>query len=292
MGTDLQIAGTEQRLITTEVALGPPNPGPDWAIGALVGVPIGIGIVSGQALLLGIGGGLFGVGLVGSFALGIMRFRRFAADNSAAVSALGRGELAKAHEVLVRWAKVRNLVIRAMARHNLGWTLMLERRVDEAATLLADTAKHHERPLSRVGMLPTTRLDTSLCHALLGNLEVAETWWLEAQKPVNGPAHPSFGGMNALVRAILDCRQGRAAEAVVLLDRAWAEHEGALTGETLRMMRVVRAFACATADGPRNQGIVERVLGDMRPRYEGEFAFLVGAWPGMQAFLAAHRLEA
>jgi hypothetical protein len=64
-----------------------------------------------------------------------------------------------------------------------------------------------------------------------------------------------------------------------------------MTGETLRLMRVIRAFACAAADGPRNQGLVERVLGDMKPRYQREFAFLGDSWPEMATFLAAHQLS-
>lgn len=95
-------------------------------------------------------------------------------------------------------------------------------------------------------------------------------------------APSAHGRISALAR--------RAAEAMVSLEQAWTEHEATMTGQTLRIMRVVRAFACAAADGPRNQGLVERVLGEMKPRYERELTFLGGTWPEMAAFLAAHRL--
>jgi hypothetical protein len=85
-------------------------------------------------------------------------------------------------------------------------------------------------------------------------------------------------------------RKGRAAEATVSLEHAWTEHEATMTGEILRLMRVLRGFARAAAQGPRNQGVVERVLGDMKPRYEREFAFLGATWPEMAAFLAAQHL--
>lgn len=97
--------------------------------------------------------------------------------------------------------------------------------------------------------------------------------------------------MMALLRAVIDCRRGRAADAMVSLEHAWNEYEAAMTGEILRMMRVVRAFACAAGEGPRHQGQVERVLGDLRPRYAHEFVFLGGAWPEMAAFFAANQLD-
>lgn len=96
--------------------------------------------------------------------------------------------------------------------------------------------------------------------------------------------------MLAMLRAVIDCRRGRAAEATVLLEHAWTEYEATMTAETLRMMRVLRAFAHAAAEGPRNQGLVERVLGDMKPRYEREFAFLGATWPEMATFLSAQHL--
>lgn len=140
-------------------------------------------------------------------------------------------------------------------------------------------------------MLPTTRADLALCYALLGKLDDAETWCAKAQEPMKGGALPTFPAMLAIVRAVIDCRRGRAAEAMASLEDTWAQHEATMTGELLRMMRVLRAFACAAADGPRNQGRVERVLGDMKPRYERELAFLGGAWPEMAAFLSAHDLD-
>lgn len=216
--------------------------------------------------------------------------RRFATENNLALGALGRGELAKAHEMFARWAPSPVPAISALARHNLGWTLMLEGRGAAAARILEDVAEHYQRPLLQNAMLPTTRLDTALCHALLGHIDVAETWCAKSEQPVKAPPRPSFPGMMALLRAVIDCRKGRDAEAAVSLEHAWTEHEATMTGETLRLMRVLRAFACAAADGPRNQGLVERVLGDMKPRYDGEFAFLGATWPEMAAFLAAHHL--
>ncbi len=279
--------------MATEIPLGPPRRGIHKLIGGAIGVPIGLGtVMPPHGLLLGLGGGAFLTYLIGLTAVAMTRMRRFATENNLALGALGRGELAKAHEVFASWATSQDATISAVARHNLGWTLMLEGRADDAVTILEDAAEHYRRGLTRVAMLPTTRVDAALCHALLGKVDLAEIWYAKAEEPVKAPPHPTFPGMKALVRGIIDCRDGRAAEAIVALDHAWTEHEPTMTGETLRVMRIVRAFACAAADGPRNQGLVERVLGDMKLRYEREFAFLGGSWPEMAAFLAAHGLAA
>ncbi len=291
MTSDLQVVRGDRELVATEIPLGPPNRTVHRLVGGAVGIPVGLGIVmSPHGLLLGISGAAFLTYTVGWTVFALARMRRFATENNLALGALGRGELAKAHEVFARWAPSRVLAVSAVARHNLGWTLMLEGRVEEAARVLEDVAEHYRRQLIQNALLPTTRIDTALCHALLGKVDVAESWCAKSEEPVKAPSRPSFQGMRALVHAVIDCRKGHVAEAMVSLEHAWAEHEATMTGETLRMMRVLRAFACAAADGPRNQGLVERVLGDMKPRYEGELAFLGASWPEMAAFLAAHQL--
>ena len=276
----------------TEIPLGPPRRTVRRVVGAVTGVPIGIGVVfQPHALLLGIGGGVFLTYVVGCTALAMRRMRRFATENNLALGALGRGELANAREVFARWARSNDDAVSALARHNLGWTLILEGRAGDAVTILEDAALYHQRALTHQSQLPTTRVDIALCHALLGDLDRADAWYAKADEPVKAPPRPTFKGMMAIVRGLIDCRRERAAEAMVSLEQAWAEHEATMSGETLRMMRVLRAFACAAADGPRNQGLVERVLGDMRPRYAGELAFLGGTWPEMATFLATHRLD-
>lgn len=279
------------RRMASVIPLGPRNRTLQRMIGGAVGVPIGIGIVSPpHALLLGIGATTYVAYLAGWIAVMVPKWRRFGTENNMAIGALGRGEVAKARDVFIRWAPSRHATISAIARHNLGWALMLEGRLEEAATILEDAAEHHERALLGQAMLPTTRVDVGLCHALLGRVDLADAWRAKAELPVKAPPRPSFPGMLALLRGVIECRKGHAADATASLEQAWTEHEASMTGETLRVMRVLRAFACAAVDSPRNQGVVERILGDMKPRYGGEFGFLSTAWPEMAAFLAAHGL--
>lgn len=279
-------------IVKTEVRLGPPDRTPHRIVGGLVGIIGGVGIVvPPHGVLLAISGGVYLAWIVGWGIAAVAKTRRFATENSVAISALGRGELAQAQAVFARWARSHLVNIRAVARHNLGWSLIREGRLEEAVPILEDVADCHAKFLSSAGLLPTTRVDIALAHALLGKLEAAEQWYETSGAPVTGPPSPMFPAMRAMVRAVIDCRKDRAAEAATALEHAFAEHESTMTGELLRMMRVIRAFAAATADGPRNQGLVERVLADLRPRYAGEFRALAARWPEMAAFQAAHRLH-
>jgi hypothetical protein len=73
------------------------------------------------------------------------------------------------------------------------------------------------------------------------------------------------------------------------LDERWHEYEALLTGDIVRHLRVVRAFARAAA-GPREAGTAAMDLASARPAYPGEYALLAAEWPEMAAFLAAHEL--
>lgn len=95
--------------------------------------------------------------------------------------------------------------------------------------------------------------------------------------------------MTTFSRAALHCRAGRFDDAVRLLDERWASCEGALTGGTLRPLRVLRGFAIASSN-PRNAGLAEVALATSRPSFPGEYDFLGVEWPELAAFLAAHDL--
>jgi len=64
-----------------------------------------------------------------------------------------------------------------------------------------------------------------------------------------------------------------------------------MTGEALRPLRIVRAFAIAAA-GPRDHGRADAVLAAARPAYPGEYEFVGKVWPEMASFLASHGMAA
>jgi hypothetical protein len=239
-------------------------------------------------------GGVYVGFIIVLFVVNVMRFRRqwrrFVADNSEGIAALARGDLKAARDIFWRWAEGTKLPrASALARHNLGWTLMRQGELQHAIDVLIDNEQRNSGALRAIGMSPTSAVDLALDHALLGDLPAAEKWLAEAAQRSQQLKPPSFAAMQAFTRAVIDCRAERCAEAARMLDERWPEYEAALTGETLRPLRIVRAFAISAA-GPRNAGVAETVIAAARPAYPTEYDFLGKAWPEMASFLASHDL--
>lgn len=221
----------------------------------------------------------------------VREMRRFRVENNAAAVMLAKGELERARGVFQTWVdRGMGPVPASVARRNLGWTLMRMGKLRDALGVLEDSEAQQGQGIRSVDMYATTALDLTLLHALLGDVSAAESWMAKvAGREPAGP-QPWYLGVKAFARAVLDCRAGRTEEAARVLDDRWAELEAVLTGEILRPLRVVRAFAHAGA-GPRGAGIPEMQLANTRPAYPGEYDFLGVDWPEMATFLAAQRLS-
>ena len=218
------------------------------------------------------------------------RMQRFLVENVQGVAALGRGELQAAHDLFWRWAEdARATRASAVARHNLGWTLMRQGELQHAIDVLQDNDARNGEALKAVGLAATTAIDLALDYGLLGDVAAGERWMDEAAKRAREHAPLTLPAMQAFAGAVRDCRAGRPAEAARLLDERWAEYEAALTGDVLRPLRVVRAFAIAAA-GPRDAGMAEVALMQLRPTFPQELSFLGVAWPEMAQFLMSHGL--
>jgi hypothetical protein len=219
------------------------------------------------------------------------QMKRFHRDNDEAVASLARGELQRARDAFWTWAERATVPrITALARHNLGWTLMRQGELEQAIAVASDNVARNEGALAAMGMLPTSGVDIALYHALRGDSSGAEQWLTRTDQWSGLLSLPTVPALKAFVRAVLACRAGLPDDAARLLDERWAEYEGLLTGDVLRPLRIVRAFAIA-AGGPRNAGIAEAILGGAgRPAYPDEYDFLGVAWPEMASFLASHRL--
>jgi hypothetical protein len=215
--------------------------------------------------------------------------RRALAEISQAGTALARGQFAVANEIYTRWCDSKNYVVAALVRHNLGWTLLRQARLDQAIAVLRDNDAAFERALARLSIYATSSVDLALASALAGKLDDASSWLAITDKRAAVTASASLPAMRAFARAVVDCRNGRCDDAARLLDDRWAEYEATLTGSELRPLRVVHAFAQAAA-GPRDAGVADALLPASRPIYEGEYDFLGVAWPEMQTFLVTHQL--
>lgn len=218
--------------------------------------------------------------------------RRFHADNSAAVAALGRGELERARTMFWEWAEKATVSrIAAVARHNLAWTLARQGELAQAIEVAVATQEALLPELKAVALAPTSAVDLALFHALAGDLDQARGWLAAADERRTMLSLPAASAMRELAQAVVDCRSGNAADAARRLAEHWHEHEAILTGDVMRPLRVVRAFARSAA-GPREAGVAEMDLVSARPAFPGEYALLAAGWPEMAAFLAAHELAA
>ncbi len=218
------------------------------------------------------------------------QWRRFAAENARGAAALARGDLKVARGIFGTWASTTRIArASAIARHNLGQTLMRQGELQKAVDILIDNHAGNYKSLAAVLLLPVSSVTIALNYALLGNTEAAERWMTEAERRANVATPPSLPALKIFVRAVLTCRAGQPADAARLLAERWPECEATLTGMTLRPLRVVRAFAIAGA-GPRDAGIAAMALPESRAAYVGEYDFLGVAWPEMAAFLASHEL--
>jgi hypothetical protein len=218
--------------------------------------------------------------------------RRYNDESAEALRLLSRSDLGAAlkqfEALAARWKRPRS--IRAVARHNVAWALL---RSGELARAI-DAYSEIERTgvvAGIGGVWHNVACHLAIAHALSGDLDTAQQWLDEAVKRIGqGGDTRHLRGVAALGRAIIECRRGGGAGVARELERDWAEFESALTGEILRPLRLVRAFAVAHDGGLRGQGTVEMLVVPLRGGPPGELAFLGQSWPEMKGFLTAHAL--
>jgi hypothetical protein len=104
------------------------------------------------------------VGVASVFAL--RRWRRTQAEINDAVAALSRGQLDLANETFTRWSESNNTILSALARHNLGWTLLRQGQLEESLAVVSNNDSAHERALTRLSLHGTSSVDLALCCAL------------------------------------------------------------------------------------------------------------------------------
>jgi hypothetical protein len=200
---------------------------------------------------------------------------------------LSRGELDQAEAVFERLARSdRSLVD---ARLSLGWTKLRRGDLQRAADVFAEV----DRSGSIVAMLlrPMTAGYLALTHALLDNLDAAGQWLAEADKRTSkAHARTTAVALTTFARSVVECRQGKFIDVAQQLDDQWGTLENTLTGEVLRPLRVVRAFAVAQTEGARSSGAAAQLLSELGRRRLSEFDYLATAWPELDGFLRAHSL--
>ncbi len=259
-------------------------------LGGCVGVAISFeAITVAQAAI--VSAILVVVWFVGYLALASFGTRRFNAVSMTAIGMLSRGEIDKAAETWSPWTRGLTVpaVIRAAALHNVAWTILRRGQLREALEKFAANERANLKWLRAIHMHGVSAMDRGLCSALLGDLDAARHALAEGAMRSDRP-HQSLPVMQSFVESVIACRDGRAANAARALAERWSEYENLATGDVVRPLRVVRAFAIA-AEGPRSAGQVETLVAMVRPSYPTEYEFLAVGWPEMAAFLASHGLR-
>ena len=205
--------------------------------------------------------------------------RRAARWNQSGIDRLAAGEY-EAAAVLFRDV-ARQVGFGAIGSFNLGMTLL--RLADVRGALGAFAAAERgggRRGRSMLGAAVAASL--ALCDALLGDLEAAEAWALEARRRVQRPGHVSR--LHLVAEAIALERRGHDEAAARRLAESWGEIELTTTADLMRGIRLVRAYVVERAGG--TAGEVEALLAGARPFRPGEYAWLSAGWKEMEVWAA------
>jgi hypothetical protein len=185
----------------------------------------------------------------------------------------------------VRWPGF----LRRLGDYNRAFALIRQGELDTAIELLSELDR-------RGGVL---NLDgaiagaLALAHALAGNAELATDWLAETRRRYGqykaaGIRVPAFA--YALSEAAVQLRAGETEVMRRRVDNEWTQLENSVTGNILRPMRVLRAFAHAQSTGPREAGSIDSQIAALRGTSTRDIEYLGAAWPEMHAFMSAHGL--
>lgn len=205
--------------------------------------------------------------------------RRAAHRNQEGIDRLASGELEAAAIVFRDVARrSRHAVPGAF---NLGLTLL--RLADVRGALAAFAAAERAGGRRGRGLLAAAVAgDLALCYALLGELDAAEAWALEARRRVQRPGHPSR--LHVVAEAVALDRRGHDEAAARRLAERWGELELTTSADLMRGLRLVRAYVLERAGG--TPGEVEALLAGARPFRRGEYAWLYAGWKELEVWAA------
>ncbi len=207
--------------------------------------------------------------------------RRFAPDYQQAEAALARGDFATARAIFERWWPTFPPVF-PEALYGRARVLARQGQLQQAIDLLEEEKRKDTRPSSK------HRVELATYYALAGDLVEAtkEIQWAAE----SGSLGQHYDAVSAFARAVIDCRSNRCSDAARLLDEYWQAIERITSGQQLRPLRIVRAFAHSNG-GAQGGGAAEAALVTVRPAYPGEHDYLGHAWPEMARYLAQNGLS-
>ncbi|MCE9574401.1 MAG: hypothetical protein K8W52_14735 [Deltaproteobacteria bacterium] len=191
----------------------------------------------------------------------------------------GNFALAEREAVALRRAFPRPRHVDRYAGYQLAQLVLRQGRLADAIEILSEI----DRQGGVFGHDWSIAARLSLFHGLRGDLEPAERWFVEAQ--ARAATFVPWRFNLALAEVVIDLRRDKFDDVVTYFARHWPEMERTLTGEALRPLRLLRAFALASVNGARGAGAASMHLDALRPARVEEFACLATEWPALDAFI-------
>lgn len=221
------------------------------------------------------------------------RLKRFSAENQTGIDALQAGEIEVARErfeVLARsWKRYRSF--ERVSLFNLAWSELLLCDLDTARDRFALLeAERSKRVPDVVSKLVPSRL--AYLHALSGAF-VDARHWLDVsaeRRSMSGSDISIARAFESAARAVIDCREGGPDRAANDLAKRWLELENSATGELMRPLRAIRAFAIDASASGASRTTADALLASLRDAPSPGLRHLGARWPEMGAFLERHGL--
>jgi hypothetical protein len=185
----------------------------------------------------------------------------------------------------VRWPGF----LRRLGDYNRAFALIREGKLELAIELLSES----DRRGGVINLDGAIAGALALAYGLSGDVSLANDWLAETRRRYGryttaGIRVPGFAFI--LSEAVVELRAGEAETVRKRLENQWTQLENSVTGNILRPMRVLRAFALAQTAGPREAAIVDAMLAALRGTSTHDIQYLGAAWPEMKTFIASHDL--
>lgn len=175
------------------------------------------------------------------------RAQKHAVESAPAIAALRSGQPAQAEKDLlalrerISWPRQ----LRNLTSYNLALARHFQGRHADAIVALAEADRGGGAP----NIDPAIASTLALCHGLLNNVELAQSWLTEARRRYAGRvAAAAFPELVAEMTLAL--RRSQFEEVRRRFDAEWLQITNSRTGETLNPLRILRAFAIEKSGGP------------------------------------------
>ncbi len=216
------------------------------------------------------------------------RAMKLAIENNEGIALLNSGRLDEAITLYGSlYSRAGNMhSLRALFVTNLGIAYLRRGEADRALEHF-DIARKSGW-VARQKLLPNQTvllMSTATAQFARGDIAAAKETLAEAQRG----CPPARRGMLLAIETLVATREGEFAQAAEHAGMRWSEAEALLPATSMRLLRVLRAFALVNAGlGETATREASDLLIGARPSRLGEFDYIAQNWPAFRAFLVEH----